>query len=303
MIWLGESQVFYSTMKDGKILTPINISKYTVSNDDPKMVVDAEGEPYFLWEGYYIHDRDTYFSSREIALQSGSSTISQEITIPITMTHPTLSFYDQLIGTSLSENMGLSVDIDDGISHTTVLSKTTDTHWEHHWFDLSTWSGKTVQLSFSTHQVSGAYYVSAYIDEVTLGDSHPDVWIAASATASTFPGNIITYQISYGNRGPVPVQGLLITDTLPLELTFINSSLPPIVSGQTLTWEIGDLPAVSGPFSITLTVMLDGVVPLGSLIINPVVISKDINELETLNNITQPGTYIGASIFLPALLR
>ena len=66
----------------------------------------------------------------------------------------------------------------------------------------------------------------------------------SGASAGNQPGDEVTYQLDYENTGSVEAVSTGIVDVLPPEVTFIESlPSPDNVNGQTLTWDLGSLPA------------------------------------------------------------
>lgn len=58
------------------------------------------------------------------------------------------------------------------------------------------------------------------------------------------PGEDITYDICYDNTANLyPVHNVAITDTLPAEVSFVSATGSYTIVGNTVTWDIGDLPA------------------------------------------------------------
>ena len=65
---------------------------------------------------------------------------------------------------------------------------------------------------------------------------------------------VLTYVITVLNGGPDPATGLVVTDTLPDGVVFLNAvPAPTTVAGQSLVWEPGDL-ASAAALTITLNV-------------------------------------------------
>jgi len=102
------------------------------------------------------------------------------------------------------------------------------------------------------------------IDSVTTDIQFPELEATKSATASVNAGEAITYSVSYENVGDGDAVGVAIMDTLPIDV-YYSSGLdlgsgprPDTVSSNpdgttTLTWQIGAVPAGSGPRSISYT--------------------------------------------------
>jgi uncharacterized repeat protein (TIGR01451 family) len=148
---------------------------------------------------------------------------------------------------------------------------------------------------------------------VIIPTSNPqaDVTITKSVDRASFPNNtgeLITWTLNYKNNGPSAAQNIIITDTLPVWLRYISSSLAlpmscvqmptcnvpvwtswtpdsclPIVTCSPLRWELGTL-ASWQTGSITITTKYLGWVANGSGIINTTVISTNTAGDDPNNN-------------------
>ncbi len=237
------------------------------------------------------------------AVHNSKSTLSQTMTIPARMQAPTLSFQYQLTDAFVDGGAWFGVQASQGVTSTTLFSTTTSTDgWKHVWLDMSPWAGQTITLTLGLYEIDGPPIARAALDEVSLGSAYPDVWVKMAGSSFTTPDKPVTYQISYGNRGAVPAMGVILTDTLPAGLTFESASLQPTTTAP-LTWDLGNLPAGSGPFTITLTATVSSSAVLCTLFTNTAQIGGLINELQVLNNIAQLDTWIGYRIVLPLEIK
>lgn len=100
---------------------------------------------------------------------------------------------------------------------------------------------------------------------VLTGNMHDPMDFAAGATQSNmkvykavdktfaYPGDTITYTISYRNYSKQGATGVVITDNLPANLTYISSTGGGSASGSTVTWNIGNVTGfVSGGLAATM---------------------------------------------------
>jgi uncharacterized repeat protein (TIGR01451 family) len=92
----------------------------------------------------------------------------------------------------------------------------------------------------------------------------PSVTLAKTATASVNAGEAINYTITYQNTGGAAAANVVISDTLPADVYYSNSldlgagSKPDTVTlngdgTRTLVWNVGAVPASSGPQTIVFT--------------------------------------------------
>jgi len=79
---------------------------------------------------------------------------------------------------------------------------------------------------------------------LTLSKTSSSTVANSGASAGNQPGDEVTYRLDYENTGSVEAVGAEIVDVLPPEVTFIESlPAPDNINGQTLTWDLGSLPA------------------------------------------------------------
>ena len=265
------------------------------------LAIEDHQTVHMLWNSPW----QVFYAGPPSTEQTGESTISQAIHVPITLTAPTLSFMYNLDGWSTSAWSGFSVQINDGAATTELFSPNEATpSWQHAWFDLTPWSDKTITLTFQADQTAGYYPLWVNLDEITVGSAHPDVWVSALGAQAALPGDTVTLQLTYGNRSlAVDAISATITATLPAGLIFESASLTPTVSGNVLTWQVGDLPAGSGPFTILVTATVAGDAVLGSYLTVPVEIASTSPELELVNNQEEFALYIGSRVYLPVTVR
>lgn len=328
---------------DGVWFSPQNISNSPGESMFPQLVVDGHGIIHVVWSesgtGIYYARRESngiwstpqiisrswgafglagdrnqgahliwenggiYYMGPAPAERTGDSSIAQTVTVPIPMSTPTLSFLYQLRGASAASGSWFNVQVDNGITATTLFSTTTSTNdWTHRWFDLTPWAGQTVTVTFNIHQTASYPFAWAYLDEVSIGSAYPDLWVTKDGPIARPAGEQIVYAIAYGNRGGAAASGVRITDTLPTELSFVDASPPPVTT-LPLIWEVGDVPAKSGPFTITVTATVDPAAPLFTTLTNTASIGAVSPELETFNNTAQAATFIGHRIYLPVVMK
>ena len=300
----GNDEIFYAKRSsDGTWSSPQNISNNPGSNSlapGLQLAVDGGGVVHVVWQDDTTGNLDIYYVRSSRAEEIGDSTIAQAVTVPITMANPTLSLFYQLAGVSPTSGTWFDVQVD---STTTLFSTTTSSDtWTHRWFDLTPWTGQAITLTFTVHQTAGQPNTWAYLDEASLGSAYPDLWVSKNGPALVLPGEQVVYTIAYGNRGGAAASGVRITDTLPAELSFVDASPLPVTT-LPLVWEVGDVPAKSGSFTIAVTTTVDPAATSLTTLTNTVSIGVVSPELETFNNTAQAATFIGHRIYLPVLMR
>ena len=84
----------------------------------------------------------------------------------------------------------------------------------------------------------------------------PDLWITKTASADYIPpGQTLVYEVRWANRGVVAASGVVVTDTLPEEVTFGSATGDYTRNGRVLVWQVGALaPGAETTQRITVTV-------------------------------------------------
>jgi uncharacterized repeat protein (TIGR01451 family) len=116
-----------------------------------------------------------------------------------------------------------------------------------------------------------------------------DVTISKSAsTTEVEPLELVTFTLAYRNLGQATATNVVVTDTLPVTLTYVSSVSAPEVgvpsnpTGNVWVWQVGNvLPGASGV--ITLTAQ-NGAVPWLGSVTNRVKIGTDMLETDPQNN-------------------
>ncbi len=105
---------------------------------------------------------------------------------------------------------------------------------------MGSWQSVMTQTLFATKVVS----------------TGPILQVTKEASPTTADaGRTLIYTIRYQNTGNLPAPGVILSDTLPSDLTVISTYPLAAKSGQKLTWNLGTLaPAGKGQVVITTTV-------------------------------------------------
>src|SRR5439155_130490 len=104
------------------------------------------------------------------------------------------------------------------------------------------------------------------IDDTTTVTSAPV--LAVSATDAPDPvaaGGTITYTLAYANTGNSGATAIVLSDTVPVNTTFVSATGGGALSSGAVTWSIGAL-AAGGSGSVTLTVRVNSPLANGTVI-------------------------------------
>lgn len=294
----GEEHTYFRYKRVGQEWTaPVAIGEDY--HGRPVIVVDQSDNIHLMYEEWLANIYRTNVRSPFMAV----SAISQTITLSTDLYHPTLSFLYRLHGTSSRNPDAFKVFLSDGMTSTVVFSTTGNVDWTHAWVDLSPWAGQTITMVMASQTISGENYTRLSLDEVTVGSAYPDLWGRKSGSVAALPGEQVVHAIAYGNRGGAAASGVRITETLPGELFFVDASPLPITTTPSLVWDVGDLPAKSGPFNIVVTATVAPTATMWSSLTNTVSIEATSPELETVNNVAHAAIFVGRHIYLPVAMK
>src|SRR5437773_1636504 len=95
-------------------------------------------------------------------------------------------------------------------------------------------------------------------------------------------GANITYTIAVQNTGTGALTGVVLTDAIPANTTFVSASAPGLLAGGTVTWNIGGL-AAGATTTQTLVVQVGAAVPNGTVIPNTASVVSNETGLATPN--------------------
>ncbi len=297
--WWHDAMLGYFLAPD--LNRPSHWLGWTVTDDlnqpAQALAVDGVGRAHFLWRG---DDCLLHHTTSPVEAQTGSVSAAQVVNLA-GLQSPSLSFMYQLLGAPGGANF-LTAWIDDGVEATPVFTATSPAAlWTHATADLSAWAGETVTLSVSLNVSGGTSSTWANLDEVTVGSTFPDAGITAGGAASAMPGDSVVFDLVYENQGGAASHTPTLTLTLPADLTFVSASAPP-ASTNPLIWNLGTLPAHSGPATIVVTAT---VAPTATRGVELPLLAQIAGtpELETLNNTFQFMLWIGQRLFLPVTHR
>lgn len=94
-----------------------------------------------------------------------------------------------------------------------------------------------------------------------------------------------------------------VTLQLPAQLSFVSANPPPSATTPTLRWDVGALPAQSGPQTIRVTLQVAASAAGGSTVTTTAGITSSSPELEQANNTAQGSVFIGSVRYMPVIMR
>ncbi|MCB1008266.1 MAG: DUF11 domain-containing protein [Acidobacteria bacterium] len=132
---------------------------------------------------------------------------------------------------------------------------------------------------------AGAYIAAAESLICTSPEANLALTKAANVIGPVAPGATFDYTLTVTNNGPDAATGVVVTDTLPVEVSYVSddcggADLPP------WTWNIGNL-AASASVVCTITVLVGDVAP--GDVVNSATVASDLTD-------PQPGDNTGSAI-------
>ena len=240
-----DTQAYYRRRSvDGGWEDIYRLSPSSTGSGYPQAVLAPDGALHTIWSESGVPGAYSIaYSGMVTAPTESDSILSQTVSVPVSMTNPTLSFLYQLRALSPVQGGGFRVSVDDGQLATTVFSTTAVARqWMLHWTDMSPWAGQTVDVSFSQHQASGQRCTPVVIDEVSLGSwITPVPWSISpnQLPVSTTAAVTITGQNFLASdpgtpqeRAPqVRLGSVQLLDVHWVNSTTVTATTPPLVVG------------------------------------------------------------------------
>jgi len=115
---------------------------------------------------------------------------------------------------------------------------------------------------------------------VTAVVDRADVVVTKSAPAVVDAGGSLVYTITLTNRGPAPAAAVVVTDTLPSQVTFVSASDGGTRAGRVITWPAVTTLGVGQVITYTVTVTA----PLTGSVTNVVAATSSTPDPDPTNN-------------------
>lgn len=248
---------------------------------------------------------DYHFVLKQLASapagQAGTATLSQQVAIPATMSHPTLSFMKRVLGNN-DGGATVAARIQEGGNPPQSFPIAGDARWSLGWLDLSAWAGKTVTVTFAVEQPADAPPAQLYLDAVTLGSASPQLWAQLRSPGQAQPGATAAGALAAGNRGAAGAADAVLTLTLPDGLSLVAATPPAEVTGNTARWSLGAL-AAGEERSIALTLAVAPGAPLGQRPTLRAELTAATPEVELADNRSEQAVFFGWQMLMPALFK
>lgn len=127
---------------------------------------------------------------------------------------------------------------------------------------------------------------SATVTVPVSGAQAPAFAFSKTASASQVaPGSTVVWTLAYNNYGTAAASGVTLSDPMPAGFTYVSSTGGGALSGSTVTWNVGSVPA-GGSGSVTVTARAD----------NPFLAFNPATNTASLNWSGNPGSAIEAAV-------
>ena len=226
-------------------------------------------------------------------------TLTQEVTIPLTMDVPVLSLMAKSVGDQPGDGSGLEVVIvPDGGSEIVLYNGVIYPWWTIYAFSAQPWKGQKVEIIFRVTQDSNDPPLTIYLDDASLGSAHPELWVEMSAVPqAALIGQTVKLNIIYGNKGGVEAKNGKIEVNLDPAMSFVSADPPATQNGNVLSWTWPTLVPRSGPDLLTVHTKINS--NPGADMKVTAQISNDTAEAHLANNQSVVFVKNKAEIFMP----
>ncbi len=112
-----------------------------------------------------------------------------------------------------------------------------------------------------------------------------DILVIKSGFALAVPGGTLTYTLVVSNTGATDAEDVVLTDTLPPEITYVADDIGPYTnpSPRVYSWDLGTLPA-GAETTYHLTATVSGALPWGAAFTNQAEVSTSTHETDLTDN-------------------
>jgi len=114
----------------------------------------------------------------------------------------------------------------------------------------------TNHVCISTTTTEALYDNNCDLEETRMTAGIADLVVAKDADRDVLrSGSLLTYTLAYTNASDFPAENVVVTDSLPVEVTFVAADPVPTSTGDPLIWNVGTLePGVGGTITVTVSV-------------------------------------------------
>lgn len=114
-----------------------------------------------------------------------------------------------------------------------------------------------------------------------------DPAVRKTGPAQIVPGQSVLYNITVANGGLVPATGVVVTDTLPLSITYLSHSAPvtPTINGNQVVWALTEPLTGGTSLNFALVGQVTDTIAAGQLLQNVIQVGSTTADENSTNNI------------------
>jgi uncharacterized repeat protein (TIGR01451 family) len=128
---------------------------------------------------------------------------------------------------------------------------------------------------------------------LTLHFQGSDLLVSMSGPSTGIVGQEITYTLSVRNQGIRTAQAVVLTDTLPAQVVFVQSSglYSATQSNSDLIWQLGDL-GIGESINLSLVGVISPAAALDTILANQIAVATSSTESDLANNAASVSTHV-----------
>ena len=167
--------------------------------------------------------------------------------------------------------------------------------------DLSAFAGNaSVAIDFRLFATTVVNRAGWYIDDVAIqfcggGDADLQLDKTSDAAGPVDPGDSVVYTLTVTNNGPADATGVVVTDTLPMGVTYVSDDCGGSEAGGVFTWNVGAL-ANGANAACNVTVTVDA--GAGGDLVNMASVTADNSDPTPANNSASTTVTVGGASVL-----
>ncbi len=135
----------------------------------PPIYIDSQDRLYLFKSVENPNIEPQAIFTSKLAENPQPAYLSQVVTIPGSLHHPTLTGMYRFTDLSLPATSHFTVNITEQMTSTRVFSTSEPTDWKLLSIDMQDWVGQTVTITFGLHQSAGEKYAQLVLDDLSLG--------------------------------------------------------------------------------------------------------------------------------------
>ncbi len=262
-----------ATDDDGNVtyshLTSAEVPGGSFANPDPEPGVQSAAFNNYCGESWTMAKS----VSPDYQGAGGNVTVTLSVTNDTSTAHNLNALTDHLpAGFSYQSSPAEGGTLNASIATQPSNDATGDVTWTFSGASVAAGATATLTFTMKVSTVTGTYtntasavtadpdWTDLEADPVDVGVGEPRLTIAKRPSVfSVMPGDSVTYTLTYSNDSPVNATDVTVVDDLPTGVTFVGATGGGVYDSdaRTITWDLGDLASLDGPYTLTYEVTVD----------------------------------------------